>query len=405
MKKLFLHIGSHKTGSTSIQAACTLNKKVLHQQGFYFFDKTPAGNVIESGNTSSWIPSDKSVHENIYNGIGLFVNQIEKLANKLNESHYNNVIMSAENFSWIFNAKHLKDLSNELSKFFDVRVISYIRRQDKLLMSHFQQASKSPNLPAYAYYKGGCLSLPYSREHYDEYLDYNRKLSMWGEAFGIECMIVKVFDRNNLKNEDVVIDFFSTVGINTTNIETLTINESNGFQRTKIGHLINNSSLRGGLDSVIRKCTDNQSKMLPSRQEAQAIYKKFKSSNIELNKKFNVSNEFEDIFGDDFSSYPVESSEHWDEDSANEALTNIFNALPNLDSIVDLLRDAAVDLETVDLNKSYQLMKKANEFRPYGMFIKNKLEDYERILNHEVKRKKTKYSLLKKWMRRLQFWS
>lgn len=49
---------------------------------------------------------------------------------------------------------------------------------------------------------------------------------------------------------------------------------------------------------------------------------------------------------------------------------------------IDLLRDAAILLETKDIRKSYELMKIAHELRPSGPFIKKKLDTYSQLINH-----------------------
>lgn len=52
-----------------------------------------------------------------------------------------------------------------------------------------------------------------------------------------------------------------------------------------------------------------------------------------------------------------------------------------INSDVTLLRDSAIALEKIDLQKSYKLMKLAAEFRK-GPFIKEKLKEYEQRLNN-----------------------
>lgn len=50
------------------------------------------------------------------------------------------------------------------------------------------------------------------------------------------------------------------------------------------------------------------------------------------------------------------------------------------DKDVDILRDAALNLENIDLPVSYQLMRIASESRPSGTFIKQKLSEYRDLL-------------------------
>lgn len=48
---------------------------------------------------------------------------------------------------------------------------------------------------------------------------------------------------------------------------------------------------------------------------------------------------------------------------------------------IDTLRDIALEMEAVNLNSSYELMKIASKLRPNGPFIKQKLKYYEQQLN------------------------
>lgn len=382
MKNLFLHIGCHKTGTTSIQIACVQNKPILQQQGFDFFNIGAKGNEIRNGNTSSWVSRGEEYYDEIYHGRGEKIMKSKELALELSKSKYDNVIMSAEHFSWMIDTNNISELKRELSEFFNVKIICYIRRQDKLIISHFQQSSSNNDSPSYYYYQGGCLSLPYMRTNYDEYLDYNYRLSKWIDVFGADNVIVKVFEREYLKDGDAIVDFLSIFGIDTDVIKKVNTNESKGFERTKIGHLLNSSKLKNKLEKVIRDGTDNSGRMLPSRRDAYELYQKYRQSNIELNKKLNISEKFEDIFDSDFSNYPESSKDRWTEESANLAITNIFNALStvDIDIDVDLLRDSAVALESIDLKKSYQLMMIARNARPTGPFINKKIKEYEKAL-------------------------
>lgn len=48
---------------------------------------------------------------------------------------------------------------------------------------------------------------------------------------------------------------------------------------------------------------------------------------------------------------------------------------------IDLLRDSAINLESINLEKSLSLMELAHKLRPTGPFIMKKISDYKKILN------------------------
>lgn len=388
MKNLILHIGSHKTGTTSIQKALQKSKSELNKNEHDFFIINRQGKSLKNkGNTSSWIPGNANTHANthpdLFQGIGLKVSSPEALAESLNDSEYDNIIMSAENFSWIYDDDEIKRLHSFLSKFFRVRIIVYLRRQDTQIISHHQQGSNSRRLPAYGYYGGTSKAIPHDRENYDEYLDYNNRLSKWAKHFGMKNMIVRIFEKDRLKNNDVVSDFLDAIGLSHADISSMRINESKGFERTKIGHLLNIANLTGPLSKIIRQGTNNSGKSLPSRTDAIDFYERYRKSNIELNEKFKICPDNEAIFDDDFSSYPSTSQDLWNEDNSNEAILHVFKALKNLDNLdPDVLTFAAVKLEKEDLKLSFELMKMARLLAPKDPLIKNKVAEYKRVLHH-----------------------
>lgn len=373
MKKLFLHIGLHKTGTTSIQRTLNQNKIALNNQGFGYFCQMPNGQVNKGGSTGSWMRS-----KHIQPEFGFEIKNSSKLAKKLNDLPFKSIIMSTEAFSWVFDSDQIRKLSNALKEYFDVEVIVYLRRQDKLAVSHFQQASKKRNHQSYRYYGGGCLALPSRTGEYEGYFDYFTRLSMWIDAFGIDKIKCRVFDKAELVRGDVVSDFLNLVGIESDQIRLVRVNESYGYERTKIGHLINDSNLVGPVSKIIRQATDNSGKNLPSRADAKEFYEKYRDSNIELNRQLKISSLYEDIFGDDFNSYPEKASELWTEDSANQAITNILQSLKCFDNIeVKTLTETAIAIEDDNLELSAQLMSLAHILNPGGFLIKKKIEEYK----------------------------
>ena len=64
MKKIFVHIGGHKTGSTAIQEHLKINKKNLTSKGYFYYD------TYESNTFSKLIKSDPLIQtECIITGI------------------------------------------------------------------------------------------------------------------------------------------------------------------------------------------------------------------------------------------------------------------------------------------------------------------------------------------------
>ncbi|MBN2825779.1 MAG: hypothetical protein JXQ76_10665, partial [Campylobacterales bacterium] len=208
MKTLYIHIGQHKTGSTSLQQVLFDNREKLTQENFSFFAVDQKNEIIQNGNSNCWVSLNK---ENI-KSLGC-IDSPKELAFNLAQLP-DDVIISAEHFSWIFHKEPLIEFKEELSKYFDkIIIIVYIRRQDKQIISHHQQASKCKNSPARFVYGDDLKAIPAYHETHRLYLDYNKRIGMWGDVFGDDNMMIRVFDTKSLYQGDIVLDFLNLLNI------------------------------------------------------------------------------------------------------------------------------------------------------------------------------------------------
>lgn len=318
-KNLFLHIGSHKTGTTSIQKVLLNNYDYLKKYNFSFLDKDFEGNKTTHGNAKSWISTGNGLNT----GEGASIKDIDKLCKNLSGLEKENIIMSTEEFSWFFQKTDLEKFKQELDKYFKtVKIIVYLRRQDEQIISHHQQGSKIPKCAERRFYGSEPRAIPFktiSVHHY--YLDYYKKLNMWKDIFGKENLIVRVFNKESLIDKDIVSDFFSVLNIPKPKVNLTKLNESNGFEKTKIGHMLNDYIQDKNLRNFIRDNLDNEGKLLPSRNDAIRYFNHYKKSNDLLEKEFNIK------FTNDFSKYPENDNDIWDEDSAQKAISTILNSV------------------------------------------------------------------------------
>jgi hypothetical protein len=123
---LFLHFGVHRTGTTALQKTLLKNAPELKRSGILYPDLGLGCNhakiswgLISQKVTPKWLS--------------------EKLREEMDES-VNKIIMSHEDFSLIENNHWLE----ELSKYFEVRVVVYLRRQELWLESWYNQHIKWP---------------------------------------------------------------------------------------------------------------------------------------------------------------------------------------------------------------------------------------------------------------------
>ena len=373
IKKLFLHIGSHKTGTSAIQRFLRINNNLLNDKSISYFKPDP------------WpIPFKKEIGP----VVDLDLSGFEALKN----IESNTVVLSHENYSWITSEGDLKLLANTLSKFAEeVKIILYIRRQDSLAISQKQEGTKwFDNSIAYGHEPSAFPST--LTKYASDYLNFYEKVNKWENAFGRENMIVRIFSTETLINGDAVEDFCNIIGIKDLSSynQVGRVNESIYLNQQLFLHLTRpyfpeNSYKKDILvKSALKFSLDNKEKLMPSRKEAEKFYNPFKDSNYRLNKKYHLSaNKY--IFSDDFSMYPYQSNS---KELSSKYVSSIFSLVIDdiLDTSIDrnkvafLLRDLAIEFEEENINHSLILMKKAEEFKPDGTLIKRKIKEYMKII-------------------------
>lgn len=189
-KKIILHIGTNKTGTSSIQSFLFKNKEALREKNILYTDKFIFNhahhNIAKLFKGAS--PKELNIQSN-------WLKILEK-----EMYSYETIILSSELFHTI---QDLSLLQNFL-KSYDVTVILYIRDHLTYLASWYQQAVQLRNITCKF---DEFVKLDYTR------LDYNHLINRWKNAFGSTAVKVRVFDRSKLINNDIIDDFISHANI------------------------------------------------------------------------------------------------------------------------------------------------------------------------------------------------
>lgn len=317
MSTIYLHIGSHKTGTSSVQRNLDFSREYIEKHGYFFFNYGVNGER-GSNNCSSWFD-----HKGLKSGYGATLRDgfFDHVKSKASGKGFDNVVVSSECFSWIFDENVISGIADAVGANFDnVKVVSYIRRQDMHAVSHYQQRVKTD--AERLFFEGGNGALPDVCDKLNLYLNYYDRFSKWGKAFGTRNVAIKLFDRKSLINEDVVDDFFEGVLDVPPPDRKKKVNVSVGWYEQKIAY----SLMSNGVDpnselgkKVISLCPKG-GKLLPPREEAVQFYRVFREGNYELNKVFDVSAD-EFIFDDDFTMYPELGDEVWSDERFEEFFT------------------------------------------------------------------------------------
>jgi len=324
-RTLILHIGGHKTGSTSIQAFLNKEKSRLYRAGYtYFTAHHPRSKKsAQAMRPHGWVRRDPNTS---LKKSGYIISSQLALALKKAEG---NVIFSCEGMSWVFDELEIQKFHSALrEEFQSIKVIVYIRRQDLHAVSHHQQGSKASSSAASNFFGKQNDALPKYKKHFDNYLDYDLRLKKWANHFGKNNLFIRVFEIDKLINNDVVSDFVKTLDLPITP-EKLVKNESLGKEEVKLGHLANKIKLDLRDHTKLKATLPNSGKMLPSKEEAKIFYEKFKEKNSALNSYFNIAST-PTLFSESFDSYPEKATDTWTEESANQVILALLKEVKRL---------------------------------------------------------------------------
>lgn len=214
MKTLYIHIGTSKTGTTTIQTYCGINREQLKSKGVlfpimpYHYDR-----ITENRN-------GHFLYAMIYeNGVRNKEKEKQVLKQELDYivdcfKDYDNVLLSEESIWWATATrrkglwKYLQEHSQQNN--YQVKIIVYLRRQDQFMMSRYNQILKTDTGGGtqrfYEYFKD-------MNGKYKCVMNYRQRLDYMAKFFPKENIVVKRFDRSYFYNGDLNADFLHILGV------------------------------------------------------------------------------------------------------------------------------------------------------------------------------------------------
>lgn len=209
MKKIILHIGSEKTGTTYLQNLLSANRDILLKSGIYYpeigFSKTAhfslvaALHEVDHGIPLEFAPQDKTY---------TIESEWMPLINELNsQKKAHTVILSAEHFSSRLRQKGLEKLKEILSQLngYEISIIYYARSEDDFFESWYSTFIKA----------GGKESIEstYQKLRYNKWMfDHHFILKLWSE-FLPEAQIHAISYDEEKQNGTLLSRFKQLVGI------------------------------------------------------------------------------------------------------------------------------------------------------------------------------------------------
>ena len=227
MKRLFLHIGFNKTGSTSLQHCLSQNRATLEQAGFLYPGAAQDSYVQNRQHTplAAALP-DRQVGWLRPRKCKGLENALPDLRAAITASPAQTVILSSEAFGGLdMTTERVARVRDKLADL-EIFVIAYIRRQDSYLLSAYQESVKNG------------ASHPFKFEKYrsNRELTFGRRLAPWREVFGESNVIVRPFDPRFWPENRLEFDFLDAIGAPRDNIALLEkpVNESLDYRFVEI---------------------------------------------------------------------------------------------------------------------------------------------------------------------------
>lgn len=206
MKTIYLHVGIPKTATSYIQKFLTANYKELlnHDVRYpsdskkeYFYAEQHATLFSSiTGEKNPFLPNELNCGERAY----------ANLISEIDNCKQSKIVLSSE-FFYTFCIKpwHFRKIRDAF-KNYNVKVIIYLRRQDLFYMSVFQQATKT----------GESESASVSHALRTPIIKYYKLIKRWGFYFGKDNLSIKIFEKEQWINNNIIDDFLNILGIQRT---------------------------------------------------------------------------------------------------------------------------------------------------------------------------------------------
>ena len=301
-RKIFLHIGFHKTATSSIQEGLYQNREKLIEMGYLY---PIAGISPESTNKNHHMLGrqfDSRLPASARRSIS------DELAEEIQTSACNNVILSFEDFS-ILDRSDIELLHEYLDGLGEISVIAYVRSQTGYFFSTWTQITKSSK----------------SVVDWDQYIkfktrgesaDFYKRLQPWSDIFGLDNIKIGVFEKSQIE-PDIFVDFLAMCDVpNAASFEAPPVlNISPGIKTLEVVRYL--TSILGVTTIPEKECIshavadfvqqfgdqhgwDTQKANLITEEQHERIMNLFQESNRKLAREYLGR---EELFQDQFSGY------------------------------------------------------------------------------------------------------
>ena len=185
-RRLYIHVGPHKTGTTSIQRGLVANREALKALGYHYPE---VGFIYDGHHNLVFEINEMDKYVPILGGLKQLV--------EFGKTSSGHIILSSETFDNIVTPAPLEKLKNALSDF-EIHIIGYLRPQDELLQSLWKTEVRFEGL-----FDDFDTWLPKALERWP-FLKYDEWISVFVDVFGNDNVHFQIYDP---KTDDLFLQF------------------------------------------------------------------------------------------------------------------------------------------------------------------------------------------------------
>ncbi len=208
MATVYLHIGAPKTATSTLQRTLAKNYGRLLKNGVLYPRDLRNGDAHHLLVTDLIEKYQSRPMPDIWYGAHPRGQAWDSLLREIkrHENSINSVIVSSELFfgQTTYIDSMLEDVTDYLQGH-EIRVIVYLRRQDQLYSSFYNQDVKGVRHWSHSAYQ-------FYQTHQIFQQDYHQLLNTWSGVFGKKHIIIRPFEPEQWLNGDIVQDFCAAVG-------------------------------------------------------------------------------------------------------------------------------------------------------------------------------------------------
>jgi len=299
-KKLFIHIGTPKTGTSSVQWFLYNNYDKLLEHNILY-----PKSIVESGNNPKQQPLFSCIHSGNADGLHAL---LQRLSSEIIPST-TSVMVSSEGFY-----HHTDELTEsawklicQLGQLYDLRIIVFLRPQADYIESMYRQYMKNPRgiNPEY----GSSLTIQelMAKPKLKLNMDYYGSLMRWAANVGEANIIVKEYSSSVI--DDFISLFDLDAGFNKSRIvRNSSITRQMAEILRRVNPLFDNKKrniLIQQMESFLRRYPVKDDKTLLSPRERSELYEHYRNGNDLVSQKWLHNDRL-------FSKYITNKDETWE---------------------------------------------------------------------------------------------